>query len=189
MALVAARRRATFMERSRLSLSLSASPVLRSPRLSAITFSRGGGMNYEGSPLARRLLLNKESRSRLCDNVDRDCDPPNNVMRAISRRASRTRTTRSHNPKREHSNVACRVLLQNIARKQIFFYAAIFVPRGAINTTSNSSSHSEYSYVGWKRKGKFDLSVTNPRRLLRVLGCFISRENAYFNFGRVNFAY
>ena len=104
-----------------VALSLSASPVLRSPRLSAITFSRGGGMNYEGSPLARRLLLNKKPPVTLRHNVDRDCDPPNNVMRAISRRASRTRTTRSHNPKREHSNVACRVLLQNIARKQRHF--------------------------------------------------------------------
>ena len=34
---------------------LSRSPVLRSPRLSAITFSRGGGMNYEGSPLGASL--------------------------------------------------------------------------------------------------------------------------------------
>ena len=33
-------------------VALTHSPVLRSPRrLSAITFSRGGGMNYEGSPL------------------------------------------------------------------------------------------------------------------------------------------
>ena len=93
------RRRATFME-NRGSLCESRFTLPSSFRHNLFTRRRH---ELRGKS-ARRLLLNKESRSRLCDNVDRDCDPPNNVMRAISRCASRTRTTRSHNPKREHSN-------------------------------------------------------------------------------------